>query len=230
MGARCRRPKLSRRLRHRLEFLVINQRIPCGAAAAKLPPFTAPGLGGHLHGWMLERFARIPGNQVKAPGDLAGIGIVSRDVTTTVAALGAALADVNLAGSGSRRTGNIEAAQPGWVPGVDVPIFLTGCGIDCDQSAIERTDVDATFVDRDSAIVCRPAASQAHETSIAFRIERPDLFLTAIVSVDVDTGRQNCSPSCRRARSGSTSSAALYRHRPKRWRSKTDRRRHPEIE
>jgi uncharacterized paraquat-inducible protein A len=55
-----------------LKLAGLSDALPHCAPAAQLPPFAMPGLGGHCQG--------VTGHRVKAPGELAGFGIIGGDI------------------------------------------------------------------------------------------------------------------------------------------------------
>ena len=132
-----------------IELGIVRHRVPDGAAAAERPPLAAPRGGGHLHRGVLEAVGRIAGHGIEAPCELAGVGVVGRDVAAH-AELGAAVADQHLAFDDARRAGDRVRLRA--VDGVDVPELLSRGRIERDQPAVERADEDLAFPQRDAAI------------------------------------------------------------------------------
>ena len=91
---------------HLVEFRIVGDAVPHRAAAAMLPPFTVPGLGGHFHGLVLEAVSRVARHHPEAPGLFAGLGIVGRYIAARRAPFGAAVADDDLALEDFQRAGH----------------------------------------------------------------------------------------------------------------------------
>src|SRR5262249_45011900 len=130
-----------------IQFGIVGDGVPDHTAAAFLPPFAAPGFGGHLHGLVLERLGGIARHRVEAPGELAGLRIERGDVTAD-AVLAAAHADHDASLDHARRLSDREVFL---VAGLDTPHRLAGPRIDRDQPGIERRQIDPAVPGRNSA-------------------------------------------------------------------------------
>ncbi len=108
--------------------------MPDRAAAAELPPFPSPGLGGHLHGLVLEALGRVAGHHIPAPRLLAGLHVIGGDIAARRAVVGAAEADHDLVACHPWRAGDIAMLR--LVQRLDRPARLAGFGIDGDQPTV----------------------------------------------------------------------------------------------
>ena len=118
---------------------VVDNRVPHRAAAAEFPPLSAPSFCRLLQCGALEWLGRSAGHGIKPPRLLAGGGIVGRDITAH-AHLSAAVADQHQILHHARRARDGVAAADG--NGFDFPCRLAGCGVESDQSAVQRPYVD----------------------------------------------------------------------------------------
>jgi hypothetical protein len=88
-----------------IELGIVGHRVPDGAAASAFPPLSRPGSGGLFQDRRFERLRRIARYGVKAPAELAAVGVIGRDVAAH-AELGAAVADQHFAFDDARCTGD----------------------------------------------------------------------------------------------------------------------------
>ena len=158
---------------HGVELGIEGHAVPHGAAAAGLPPLAAgiPGLGGALHGFVLEGFGRIAGHAEPAPFLLAGLGVIGRDVAAH-AIFGAAVADDDLALEHARSARDGERALLP-LEGILVPDLLAGGGIQRDQAAIPCTHIDLALPQCHAAVddVAAPLEAGA---AVDLRVIGPD--------------------------------------------------------
>ncbi len=92
-----------------------------------------------------KRLRRIAGHGVEAPGQLAGLRVVGRDVAAH-AELGAAVADDDLALDDARRAGDrvrLASGRRSPPPTSALPVAR----VERDQPAVERADVDLALVE-----------------------------------------------------------------------------------
>src|SRR5690606_24308752 len=75
-----------------VQLRIVGHRIPYRTTTAQGPPFAGPGLGSHLHGFILVTFRWIAWHPVEATQHVAGLSIVSRNIAAH-AQLGAAIPD-----------------------------------------------------------------------------------------------------------------------------------------
>jgi hypothetical protein len=132
-----------------VEIGIVGHRIPHGAAAAELPIFAGPGLGGLLQIGRLGALRGIARHGVEAPELLAALGIVSGDIAAH-AIFGAAIADDDAALDDARRAG--DSVGLGLIDRHHRPGGLARGGIERDQPAVERADIDLVAPRRDAAI------------------------------------------------------------------------------
>nr|GFD50950.1 hypothetical protein [Tanacetum cinerariifolium] len=93
-----------------IEFRVVGHGVPDGTAAALLDELVAkPGFAGDLHGLVFRRQFRITRHGKEPPVLLAGVRIVSGDVTAHPV-FGAAVADDHLALHHARRASDGDGA------------------------------------------------------------------------------------------------------------------------
>src|SRR5262249_7953128 len=159
-----------------IELGVIRHRVPDRAAAAVLPELAMPrGARLALEHTVGNRAIGASGlsrYRVEAPDLLAGAGIVGRHIATSDV-LGAAVADDDFAFDDPRSAGNRVGARG--LRGLHRPDLLAVGGIDCDQSAVEGSDIDLTVKERDPAVADITATLDAG-ASRHCRIEHPDLL------------------------------------------------------
>ena len=125
-----------------IQLGVVNDRIPDGTAAAELPPFAGPGLGGRFHCLALEAIGRVRRDRVEPPQLLACGRVISGDIATDTQ-LCTTIADEHLALGHTRRTRDgVTAALR---RRAHAPHFLAGRGIDRHQATIERADIQLAF-------------------------------------------------------------------------------------
>src|SRR5690606_26267364 len=134
----------------KIELGIVRHRVPDGAAAAELPPLAVPRLGGHRHRFVLEAVRGIAGHREETPDELAGLRVVRGDVTAH-AVFGAAVADEHTALHDAGRPGD-RIGQVAREERVDLPDGHAGRGIERDEAAVERADVDLAVPRRDAAI------------------------------------------------------------------------------
>ena len=99
---------------------------------------------------MLERQRGIARHGEEAPRLVSRLGIVGGDIAAH-AVFGAAVADEHLAGRGAGRAGDGVVALT-VDEGVHFPHLLAGGGIQRDQPAVQRADVNAPLVNGDAAV------------------------------------------------------------------------------
>ena len=155
-----------------LELGVVGHVVPDRAAAALLPPLAVPGLGGHLHGLVLEALLGVAGHGVETPDQLSRVGVVRRDVAARVV-LGAGIADQNLAVDDARCAG--DGIVLGRVRGLDLPDDLAGLGVERDEAAVEHADIDLAFP-RSDAAVDHIAAGASGDAAIDLGVVFPKLL------------------------------------------------------
>ena len=134
---------------HQIQFRIIADGVPHGAAAAEFPPFAGPGAGGLFQDGILKGQCLIAGHRVEAPYLLSGCRVVCRDVSAGVK-LGAAVADQHLAVHDARRAGNGITPVAG--RGLYRPDFLTTHGVQRDQPPVQCTHVNHVAPKRNTAV------------------------------------------------------------------------------
>src|SRR5207248_2103335 len=88
-------------------------------------------------------------HRVEAPQELAGLGIVSRNVTSNTK-LRTAVADQHPAFDDARRAG--DGVRLRLIDSDNRPEGLTGRGFQGHEPPVERADIDAAFVNGDAAV------------------------------------------------------------------------------
>jgi hypothetical protein len=135
----------------KIEFRIVDNRIPNRATTGGEPPLSGPGFGGHLKGWRLERLRGISGHSVETPEEIpvaawsarpphrfTGL-CVQRDQTTVQRA--------NVDGVAPPRDTAVDyvAASPAGDRarhfGVVAPQLLSGGGIECIDDAPRTGDI-----------------------------------------------------------------------------------------
>ncbi|EWS52492.1 hypothetical protein X551_04721 [Methylibium sp. T29] len=123
-----------------------------------LPPFAGPGLGGHLLGCVLEAVGRIAGNDVEAPGLLAGLGVIGSDVAARRTILGAAIADQYLTAEDLGISADVHRLID--VGGLDAPLLRSVLRVEADQAAVIGGD-DQRALPKPDAARATPEEAQA---------------------------------------------------------------------
>ncbi len=132
-----------------VEVRIVGHRVPGGAAAAELPPLALPGLGGHLHGLVLEALGRVARHDVPAPQQLAGLGVVGGHVAADVAEVGTAVADDHLAVEDPRRAGDVAVVVG--LGGERLPQELAAAGVECEQPPVLHARDDLAVPEGEAA-------------------------------------------------------------------------------
>ncbi len=170
---------------HQIRLSVVEDRVPDRAAAAEFPPLAAPGGRGPLHRLVLEAVLGIAGDGIEAPGELAGLGIVSAEVAPH-SVLGTGLPDQYLPFHHSRGAG--DRVVLALVDGQRGPHLFSAMCVDGHQAAIERAQVDLAVPGGDAAID-DAAAHVADPLAGGLRIVLPELLAAARVErVDLAPG------------------------------------------
>ena len=96
-----------------------------------------------------KRLRGITGDGVEAPGFLPRFGVIGREIAARDV-LSASRADQHLALHDARRAcdGHVGSLWDRHL----VPHHLAGVSVQCNQTAIERADIDAALIDSDAAI------------------------------------------------------------------------------
>ncbi len=166
-----------------VEVRIIGHAVPRRAAAAVVPPVAMPGGIGDLHGLVRSGavVVLLAGDHVELPLLLAGLGVVAGHEAAG-AELRAAVADDHnpldhARGARDRKTGGLGE-------GLGRPDLLAGLGVERDQAAVERADIDLVLPDghapvhRAAAGVDLPGAGvriEAPQVLAGARVERPHL-------------------------------------------------------
>ena len=133
---------------NQIELGIIGDAFPNGAAATALPPLAMPGLGGFCENRLFHGLRGIAGHGVEAPGKLAGLGVVSRDIAAHPV-FGAAVADHNAPFDDPRGLGNgVGLAR---IDRHDVPDRRSGPSVERYQSAVESADENLSLPRRHAA-------------------------------------------------------------------------------
>ena len=151
---------------------IVGHPVPGTAAAGHAPVLLGvPGLERGLQPRAILRRPRVVRRDVEAPGQLAGLCVVGRDEATR-AEIGPAVADDHLAIGDARRAG--DAVGRAMVGGVCRPYLAAAGGVQRNQAAVERADIDLVAPERDAA-VHRLAARLPQPIVLHAGIERPQL-------------------------------------------------------
>ena len=157
-----------------IEVGVIDDGIPYGATASDFPPIsTLPGLRRLLKLGMFKGERGVARYGKEAPDHFSSLGVVGAHIATNTE-LGTAIANEDFSVGGPRRSRDgIEAVAINDC--IDFPDLFAAQGIECDQSSIEATDVNASFVDGDSP-VHHITAGSASELAGNLGIVGPEAF------------------------------------------------------
>src|SRR5882762_3817387 len=156
-----------------VEFGIVGDAVPNGAAAAPMPPLAGPALAGHRHGRVLEAFLRVARNGIEAPQLPAGFGLVGRHVTAR-AEVCTAVTDNHFAIEHARRTRD-RLASLRIIEGLDTPDELAGLGIKRDQSAIDNAHIDLATPIGDATVCAHDDAQLLGGVVSEVGIEFPQL-------------------------------------------------------
>ncbi len=169
-----------------IEFRIIGHGIPRRAASPELPPIVLavgrPGFHRGRHRRVFGRQFRIAGHDEEAPDLAAGVGVISSEIAARII-FRAAVSDHDESVHDARRARDRVSAIA--IDRVDVPDGFSGGGIELDETAVQRADIDRALPHRDAAIgniaagIAAPCARHLRivspELLAGFRIQRPNL-------------------------------------------------------
>ena len=173
-----------------IELGVVDHRVPGRTAAADVPAAVRiPGLRGHFELGILDGFLWIGRHDEEAPLQVAGLQVIGRNIAACVI-VRAGIADhhdvARDLGRAAARIGAVLVDKS-----IDLPNDLAGLGVEPEEMAVERADIDHAVPHRDAAIDF-VATGIAIELAVAMGIEIPDFLPrpgVERINPSVDPGR-----------------------------------------